>query len=264
MTHLSDITPLILTFNEAPNIGRCLENLRWAKKIVVLDSGSDDETSSIVSTFPNAVLIQRPFDTHAEQWAYGVASDEILTSWILALDADYMVSDDVRRFIEEGVGPSISGLSFPVKYAVFGKIIRSGIYPPVVALFQRRRGCYVQDGHTQRLVVDGPVAHSPYCLVHDDRKSLDRWIKAQLAYARLEASKLLGKPKGFRAFLRRNTPLSPLAVAIYCLVVRGGAFEGAAGWLYAFQRMIAEALICLSLQDRRLRLERDGIAPSSR
>lgn len=53
---LPDITPLILTFNEAPNIGRVLERLTWAKRIVVLDSFSTEETLDIVKSFSLSAL----------------------------------------------------------------------------------------------------------------------------------------------------------------------------------------------------------------
>lgn len=61
---LDRITPLILTYNEAPNIGRTLERLSWAWHIVVLDSFSDDSTAEIVSGFPQTRIYRREFDTH--------------------------------------------------------------------------------------------------------------------------------------------------------------------------------------------------------
>ena len=51
---LSSITPVVLTFNEAPNISRVLDRLSWATDIVIVDSGSQDGTQSIVSRYPNA------------------------------------------------------------------------------------------------------------------------------------------------------------------------------------------------------------------
>jgi hypothetical protein len=65
---LNEITPLILTYNEAANIGRTLERLAWAREIVVVDSFSDDETVEIASSFANVRVIQRVFDCHRSQW----------------------------------------------------------------------------------------------------------------------------------------------------------------------------------------------------
>ena len=61
------ITPLILTYNEAPNIGRILRRLTWAKRIVVIDSYSTDETLEILRSFPQVEVYQREFDTAANQ-----------------------------------------------------------------------------------------------------------------------------------------------------------------------------------------------------
>src|SRR5436853_6996478 len=89
---LDSITPLILTYNEAPNIGRTLEQLRWARDIVVVDSFSDDDTLEIISRFPQARVYQRKFDSHDRQWNYGLRETSITTEWVMALDADFVLS----------------------------------------------------------------------------------------------------------------------------------------------------------------------------
>ena len=62
---LDVITPVILTYNEAPNIGRTLSKLSWAKRMVVIDSGSTDATLEIVRATPRTEVIYRPFDNFA-------------------------------------------------------------------------------------------------------------------------------------------------------------------------------------------------------
>ena len=93
---LSDITPVLLTFNEAPNIGRTLACLTWAKDIIVVDSGSTDDTASIVAAFPQVRVFHRSFDTHGNQWRYATQETGINTNWILRLDADYEVTERSR------------------------------------------------------------------------------------------------------------------------------------------------------------------------
>src|SRR6185295_10441829 len=89
------ITPLILTYNEAPNIARALQGLTWAREIVVVDSFSDDETVQIATSFPNVRVVQRAFDCHRNQWEFGLKETDISTAWVLALDADYLLSDEL-------------------------------------------------------------------------------------------------------------------------------------------------------------------------
>ena len=87
------ITPVILTFNEAPNIARTLGKLGWARDIVVVDSGSTDATLGIAGQFANVRVFHRDFESHAAQWTYALTRTGIATDWVLALDADYVLSD---------------------------------------------------------------------------------------------------------------------------------------------------------------------------
>jgi len=96
---LEKITPLILTFNEAPNIDRTLQRLSWASTIVVIDSYSSDETLEILQSYPQIQIFQRKFDTHTNQWNYGL--QQVKSEWVLSLDADYMLTDDLIAEIDK-------------------------------------------------------------------------------------------------------------------------------------------------------------------
>ena len=76
MSTLADITVMVLTFNEEPNIDRCLERLRWASRVLVVDSFSTDRTLEIVRGYPNTTIIQRAFDTFAGQCNFGLSQIE--------------------------------------------------------------------------------------------------------------------------------------------------------------------------------------------
>src|SRR6185295_6822458 len=107
---LDQITPLILTYNEAPNIARSLAALSWAKDIVVVDSFSDDNTIEIAHSFPNVRVFQRAFDCHRNQWEFGLKETGISTAWVLALDADYVLSDElVAEIAQLTPGAQIAG-----------------------------------------------------------------------------------------------------------------------------------------------------------
>src|SRR3974390_3042906 len=93
---LTEITPVLLTLNEAVNIGRTLSCLTWAKDIVIVDSGSTDETYSIIKRFAQVRVFHRPFDTHGNQWRYATEETGISTNWILRLDADYQMTDALK------------------------------------------------------------------------------------------------------------------------------------------------------------------------
>ena len=253
---LQRITPVILTRDEAPNIGRTLERLRWARDIVVLDSFSTDATADIVAGFPNARLLRRAFDSHAAQWTFALRETGVATDWVFALDADYLASEALIAEIAtlDPDGP-IDAWTTAFDFCVLGRRLRSALYPPVTTLFRPARARYVQDGHTQRVAIDGAIGVLKARLTHDDRKPLSRWLAAQDRYMRLEAEALLSRPRaalGFADRLRLLPPLAPLAVFAHCYLLRGGFRDGRAGLHYALQRMLAEALLGLRLIERRL------------
>jgi len=259
---LDRITPLILTYNEAANIGRTLDQLAWADDIVVIDSFSDDETIQIISKYSQVRVFQRKFDSFANQCNFGLQYANISTEWVLSLDADYILT---RELIEEiklvqGVD-RISGLRAPFIYCVYGKRLRSGIYPPVTILFRKAEAVYREDGHAHRVVVQGAVEDLNSPVLHDDRKPLKRWFWAQSHYSKREATKLIAtEPKAlsWSDRIRRWRLIAPGAMFLYCLIIRGGLLDGWAGFYYAFQRMFAELMLSLYLIDHDLRQRSEG------
>ena len=244
---LDQITPLILTYNEAPNIARTLESVSWAKDIVVVDSFSDDNTLEIAASFPQVRVFQRAFDSHRNQWEFGLKETGITTPWVLALDADYVLSDELNAELENlQPDPATAGYRANFVYCINGKKLQSGIYPPVTVLYRREAASYIQDGHTQRVALEGPVENLRSPIFHDDRKSLKTWFSAQARYTELEAQKLRSAERAELNFpdrLRRWRFVMPPAMFVYCLIIRGGIFDGRAGFYYAFQRAMAELML---------------------
>jgi len=248
---LDQITPLILTYNEAPNIARALAALSWAKDIVVVDSFSDDDTVAIAKSVPHVRVFQRAFDCHRNQWEFGLKETGIVTPWVLALDADYVLPDEVVAELKNlAPDAQTAGYRANFVYCIKGRKLRSGIYPPVTVLYRREAATYVQDGHTQRVAVDGAIAdlHAP--IFHDDRKSLKRWFNSQAKYTELEAQKLRAADPAQLELadrLRRWRFVVPPVMLVYCLIVRGGILDGWAGFYYAFQRSMAEVMLSYRL-----------------
>ena len=250
---LEDITPVILTFNEEPNLSRVLERLRWAREVVVLDSHSTDRTETVARGFGNTRFEQRPFDEHTLQWNHGVGL--AASEWVLALDSDYVLGAGFEEelaslALPEGVDACYAGF----RYLIAGKALRGSLYPPRAVLFRKSRCHYVTDGHTQLLHVPGRSMNLATRIDHDDRKPLSRWLRSQDNYALLEAGKLASAD---RASLRTQDRLRLTcwaaipATLVYTLLVRGTILDGWRGWYYALQRTLAEIFLALRLIERR-------------
>jgi glycosyltransferase involved in cell wall biosynthesis len=251
--NLSSITPLILTWNEEPNLRRCLDELGWAETIIVIDSGSTDGTLGICAEFPNVKVFHRGFDNHTNQWNFGL--DQVVTPWVLSLDADYRLNEEfVRELGQLDVSTPEVAWFASFRFLVFGRPLRGSLYPPRAILFKRGHCRYVADGHTQMLAIDGFSGSLRTLVAHDDRKPLSRWFDSQIKYARLEAEKLEaeGEATGLPDRLRKMIwPAAPAAF-FYSLIARRVILDGWPGWFYTLQRTYAELVLSLILLERRL------------
>src|SRR5688572_4223127 len=134
---IEQITPLILTFNEAPNIERTLAPLSWARDIVVVDSGSTDKTRELLARHSKVRVVERVFTTHAEQWNFGLEHTGIRSDWVLALDADFVLSDElVKELSTLDPDAGTAGYRASFTYCIEGKPLRGAAYPPVVVLYR--------------------------------------------------------------------------------------------------------------------------------
>lgn len=256
---MTNITGLVLTRNEAPNIARTLGKLTWLPEIIVVDSQSTDGTQAIAAGCPNVRVVERPFTSHAEQWNFGLEETGITTEWVLALDADFVLSDALVREIQSlNPDESIAGYRASFQYCIDGEPLRGAAYPPVAVLYRRTRGRYEQDGHTQRIRLNGAVGQLNAPVMHDDRKSLTHWLASQSRYMALEAEKLSNPDAniGLVDQVRRWIVIAPPAMFLYCYLVRGGILDGNAGLFYALQRSVSEGMLSLFLVRRMLGRDR--------
>lgn len=251
---LLEITPLILTYNEQPNIGRTLERLTWANDVVVVDSGSTDATLEIARSFPSVRIVQRPFDSFAGQCNFGL--EHVTSPWVLSLDADYLLSEDLVRELESLTPDGdTAGYRAAFKYCVRGRPLRATLYPPRVVLYRRERARYRDEGHGHRVEIDGVVESLRSAIYHDDRKPLRRWLVEQNRYMITESRYLLRTPASELSVqdrLRRWIVIAPAVVFVYTLLAKGLILDGWRGWFYVAQRTFAEMLLSFRLAEARI------------
>ena len=254
---LESIVPVILTLNEEANLRRVLTKLDWAKSILVIDSYSDDNTEYIAKSFSNVIFYKRKFDSAANQWNFGIQLAAEHGNWILALDADYLLSDELVAEMSELVpDEDLTGFEARFVYCIDGTPLNSSLYPEHTVLYRSGYGRYFQDGHTQRLLVQGRQGVLRHPIFHDDRKSPERWYREQLRYARMEAEKIRATSWGQLSFsgkIRRVPLLSIALPCIYLLFYKGIWRNGRHGLKYVWQRSVAEWLIQKALWFRKPR-----------
>ncbi len=125
------ISAFVITYNEERNIAGCLESLKWADELVVVDSFSEDRTVEIAARYTNRI-IRREFPGYIAQTRY--ASEQTTCPWVLWLDADERLTaealTEVRQILTLPGQPEYKGFAFPRKTFFMGRwITHSGWYP---------------------------------------------------------------------------------------------------------------------------------------
>ena len=252
---LKQVTPLLITHNEEANITRSIEGLRWAERIVVVDSGSTDLTLELLAKVPQVEVVHRPFDSFAVQCNFGLSL--IRTPWCLSLDADHRITPTFQAELAQLIARApedLVAVVTPFRYLVAGKPLRGTLLPPRINLMRPGGGHYEDDGPSHHFVPSGRTVTMREPVLHDDRKPLSRWLASQQRYLQQETQKLYSTPRqhlGLNDALRRTHVIAPFAVLALCLIWHRGLLDGWRGWFYAFQRMYAEILLSLMLWEAR-------------
>jgi glycosyltransferase involved in cell wall biosynthesis len=231
---LPNLTVLIITHNEEANIARTLDRLTFADFILVVDSFSTDATLAIIARYPRVKVVQREFTSFAEQCNFGL--EHVITEWVMSLDADYILPAEVVTDLKKAMQSGADFHEAAFDYCIEGRPVRGGILPPRVILFLAGNARYVDDGHGHQLAIDSAPKRLPFCVRHDDRKPLSRWLASQVRYAQLEAGKLEQAAMGE---LNANDRLRKWR-----------------GLFYALQRFTAELLLSLFLIERIIKKRR--------
>ncbi len=194
MTPGVDLTAIIVTYNEARNLPACLATLiGWVPKIIVVDSGSTDETVAIARA-AGVTVIEHPLDTHPAQWNWIFTSVPVTSAWTLALDADHRVTSALRDAISTAL--SMAPLDVAGYYVTRQLIFRGhrlrwgGCTRPTLKLFRTGLArCDEAEAPDHRFYIAGRVGvlHAP--LLEDNRNEgdLGAWIAKQHARARMQA-----------------------------------------------------------------------------
>lgn len=247
-TQKSEIGVFILARDEQQNIGRCLEALRAsAWDVIVLDSGSSDDTPAIVAGFGFAEFRQYAYADHCT--AYNQITTELGVGYryTIILDADMVISDALQHELNDMLSSRSSTLTVvdaEILMCVEGNPLRFGsLYPPKPFVFAAGREYFVSVGHGEKLKDGITAKRTREKLRHDDRKSYASYLLSQVRYSRnLVHRKVAGEVSG-RDKLRTRSPLLIFAVPFVSYLVKGGFLSGKAGAIYALDRIIAEAIM---------------------
>jgi len=260
---LLPVSVIVPVRNEAGNLPRCLESLREAGEVYVIDSQSSDATVEIASSY-GAKVVQ--FQYHGgwpkkRQWAMDTLP--FAYDWIFLVDADEALTPELAEEIAQAIrNPGIDGYYIALQTYFLGRVLRhggTGLYK--LSLFRRGKGrfeCRLKDQDAsmadmevhEHVVLEGKSAKLKHPLLHHNVQSLSHYIQKHNEYSNWEARvwlqgeesyrdlppSLFGTQAQRRRWLRKKFfrfPGSPWLFFIYRYVFQLGFMDGVPGLIYS-------------------------------
>ena len=228
---MTTLAVTVITKNESKQIRNCLESVKWVDEIIILDSGSTDDTVAICREYTDKVF--------ATDWpGFGIQKNRAIQKtacdWILSIDADESVSEELRREIEEAIRQPGNRVAYqiPRRSSYCGRFMRHGGWWPdyVTRLFRQGVARFSDDLVHERLMVQGATARLTNPLMHEAFSDLEEVLETANAYS----------SAGARLMHQQHKKASLLEAVLHGLwsffhtyVVRAGFLEGKEGFMLA-------------------------------
>jgi glycosyltransferase involved in cell wall biosynthesis len=227
---MATLSVIILALNEEHNIVECLESVKWADEILVIDSGSTDNTVELAKRYTNNVLT-------VEWKGYGATKNYALRQatgdWILWLDADERVpnelAEEMRRVIQSN-DSAFAGYNVARRAYFLGKWIRHcGWYPGrVTRLFRRSKSRFTESNVHEQIVVEGAIDELNNDLLHFTDPNLHHYFQKFNRYTTLAAQDLQTAGKQFTI---SDIIVRPFFTFVKMYVLKRGFLDGMQGFI---------------------------------
>ncbi|MGN6084460.1 glycosyltransferase family 2 protein [Trinickia sp.] len=221
----------IIALNAQARLAQCLEALRFADEIVVVDGGSTDDTVSIARGLGARVVVASDWPGFGPQKNRAVA--ELGTDWIVSIDTDEVVTPELASSIRQAIdSPTAQVYALDRLSSFCGHWVRhSGWYPDwVPRLFKRGAARFSDDLVHERLVFDAPVQRLAGRLLHYSYDDFETVLRKVDAYSSAGARQrhAAGKRGGFGRAVARG-----LWAFVRTYLLRGGILDGRSGFMIA-------------------------------
>ena len=183
------LSVVVLTKNEESCIGQCLESVKWADEIIVVDDESTDKTVEIVKKYDCKIFFRKmDIEGKHRNWAYAQARNQ----WVLSLDADETVTPELKVEIEQAIQSSdFAAYDIPLRNFISNYWVRYGGWYPAskVRLFQKNKFRYEEAEVHPRAFADGACGHLKSDIIHRGYPDLEHFLNSVNRQSTLEAVK---------------------------------------------------------------------------
>lgn len=209
------ISVIVSVKNEALNLPSCLDKLKRFAQLIVVDSGSTDDTTFIAEAMGAEVLQFQWNGKFPKKRNWAMQNANITNEWILFLDADEFVTDEfVDEIAFKTQDDSYNGFTIQFENYFMGKKLKYGYGFKKSALFKKSKGAYekVEEDLWSHLdmevhehpIIEGKVGVIKSKVVHKDFKNLEHYIAKHNAYSTWEAQRYLQLKQTKNALLSFN------------------------------------------------------------
>lgn len=252
------LSVFILTYNEELNIKQALNNVcDWADEVIILDSGSTDETCTIAESY-GAKIVYRKFDNYARQRNFAIHEIPRKNEWMFFLDADEYLTEELKKEISDLFGNEkineFDGYYIKRRFYFFDRWIKYGGYYPnwLLRLFKGEKANCEREIN-EHIKVDGKIGKLKHDFADRNQKGFSEWIIKHNSYSTFEATQfdnapdtnasLWGSQPQRTQWIRQNIwnkmmpPLvRPFIYFFYRYFIRLGFLDGKAGFIYHFMQ----------------------------
>jgi glycosyltransferase involved in cell wall biosynthesis len=219
----------IITHNAAAQLGGCLESVKFADEVVVVDSGSDDATLEIARRY-GARVVSQSWLGYGRQKQFAVA--QATHPWVLCVDADERVSERLRTTIQaELASPRYRAYRMARCNRFMGRWLRHGEgYPDwSLRLFHREHADWSDDSIHEKVLTRADIGTLKGDLLHESEDGVADYLAKQNRYTTLQAQAL--QARGQRVGVGRML-LSPLFRFLKFYLLRFGFLDGVPGLVH--------------------------------
>lgn len=234
---MEKISVVLATFNEEKNLPHCLESVKdLADEIIIVDGSSKDKTVEIAKGFGAKVIVtDNPQIFHINKQK---AIDKATCDWILQLDADERLDEQLRKEIKEAIKNStINGYWIPRKNWFLGRfLMKGGIYPDyTLRLYRNGKGRLPQKDVHEQAVVEGETGHLKNPLIHIADPSFTRYLTRYNRYTDLIAKQLEDKKIGYNPIMAiKYLLLLPIWWFLMTYIRHKGFMDSWQGFVFSF------------------------------
>lgn len=228
------LSVVIFTKNEESNIGPCLETIKWANEIIIMDDGSTDKTLYIAKRYTDKIIVNPMNRDFAKQRNLSIS--HCTGDWILQMDADERVTDELKNKITDILdrGTDFAAFRYKRKNYFCGKFLRYGGEEAHKSLRLFRKGMATFYGRDDQIKVYGEVGDWDEVMEHYNFPDIEHYILTQNFYSQTEAEDLTGQIGIMNEKqLRKELTIKPLKLFFKIYVKKKGYKDGLRGLIFA-------------------------------